>query len=261
LELLAKNPRDEDYERFLNALESSDRSLWAVAWQGLSAMSAQDPTREFSALAKLVAVCLTSNTSLPRAAILSRERSLAAAAQKPAPPSSERWEDWKAYFDATLAPERVAEFAVPAPKSDWISVVKSMESLAGDSQRGRAIYVAKCGQCHGGETALGPSLVGVARRFSRADLATTIFEPSKDISDRYRAVRVLTLDDEILTGLVIYNAADGVTLQAANGSILRVNQDNIQEKAYSSESIMPAGLLDDQTPQQVADLFAYLGSL
>jgi len=60
---------------------------------------------------------------------------------------------------------------------------------------------------------------------------------------------------------VIYNAADGVTLQAADGSILRINQDTITEKAYSTESLMPNGLLDDKSPQEVADLFAYLSTL
>jgi hypothetical protein len=61
--------------------------------------------------------------------------------------------------------------------------------------------------------------------------------------------------------MIIYNAADGVTLQAADGSILRINQDQIEQKAFSTESIMPSGLLDDRSAQEVADLFAYLGTL
>jgi hypothetical protein len=52
-----------------------------------------------------------------------------------------------------------------------------------------------------------------------------------------------------------------VTLQIADGSILRINQDQIEQKAFSTESIMPSGLLDDRSAQEVADLFAYLGTL
>ena len=101
----------------------------------------------------------------------------------------------------------------------------------------------------------------MAKRFSREDLAKAIFEPSRDISERYRAIRVLTIDDEIYTGMIVYNAADGTTLQTATGSIVRINQDNIQDKGYSTESLMPSGLLDDKSPQDVANLFAYLDGL
>jgi putative heme-binding domain-containing protein len=74
-------------------------------------------------------------------------------------------------------------------------------------------------------------------------------------------MNVLTVDDEILTGLVIYQATDGVTLQAADGNVLRINADAIKQKGISSESLMPKGLLEDKTPQDVADLLAYLQSL
>lgn len=74
-------------------------------------------------------------------------------------------------------------------------------------------------------------------------------------------MRVRTIDDEIITGMMIYNAADGVTLQAADGNIYRINADQISEKGNSSESLMPAGLLEGKSPQDLADLLHYLGKL
>jgi len=59
---------------------------------------------------------------------------------------------------------------------------------------------------------------------------------------------------------VIYQASDGVTLQAADGNVLRINADAIKQKGFSTESLMPKGLLEDKTPQEVADLMAYLQS-
>jgi putative heme-binding domain-containing protein len=73
-------------------------------------------------------------------------------------------------------------------------------------------------------------------------------------------MNILTVDDEILTGLVIYQASDGVTLQAADGNVLRINADAIKQKGFSTESLMPKGLLEDKSPQEVADLMAYLQS-
>jgi putative heme-binding domain-containing protein len=261
LELLSKNPREEDYHRFLIALESSERSEWPAAWQGLAPLRVGDAEREFPALAKLVSASLTNSAPIPMPPLLARTRAVAAQANKGAPPTSTTWSDWRAYLESNLTPEHFEQLVAPNPKVDMPTLLQSLDSLRGDPRRGLAIYQAKCGLCHGGQSALGPSLVGVTKRFARPDLATAIYDPSRDVPDRYRSVRVLTIDDEVLTGIVIYNAADGVTLQAADGSILRINQDNIQEKAYSTESLMPAGLLDDKSPQEVADLFAYLGTL
>jgi putative heme-binding domain-containing protein len=74
-------------------------------------------------------------------------------------------------------------------------------------------------------------------------------------------MRVRTIDDEVITGLMIYNAADGVTLQGADGSIYRINADSIAEKISSNDSLMPSGLLDGKEPQDVADLLEYLKKL
>jgi putative heme-binding domain-containing protein len=136
-----------------------------------------------------------------------------------------------------------------------------LKGLRGEAERGKLVYQAKCAQCHGGQTALGPALSGVAKRFSSIDLLRSIYEPSRDVPDRYRSMRVLTVDDELLTGLVVYQASDGVTLQAADGNILRINADSIKQKGYSTESLMPKGLLEDKSSQDVADLMSYLQSL
>jgi len=74
-------------------------------------------------------------------------------------------------------------------------------------------------------------------------------------------MHVLTVDDEILSGLVIYQASDGVTLQAADGKVLRINADLIKQKGNSTESLMPRGLLEGKTSQDVADLITYMQSL
>lgn len=261
LDILASEPKESDYDIYLSAVESSDRTLWPAAWKGIASMDLLDPQRELGAMAKLVSASLNTNVSLPRPAVLKRARSLAAQTQKPSPPSSEKWDDWDQYYRSNLTEQQCKELIPPSNRIDTNTALQSIQNLVGNAANGKSLYQTKCGLCHGGQSSLGPSLVGVAKRFSREDLAKAIYEPSRDVSDRYRAVRVLTVDDEILTGMVIYNAADGVTLQAADGSILRINQDTITEKAYSTESLMPNGLLDDKSPQEVADLFAYLSTL
>lgn len=261
LAYLAESPQDRDYKLFLSAIEDTDRALWPDAWRGLSTLPIQEPAREFPALAKLVSASFNTAIPLPRTALLDRARRVAASGQRTAPPTIAAWPDWNAYLQSQLDEAQLATLVVPNIQADVASIVASIENVSASPARGANLFQSKCALCHGGQSALGPSLSGVAKRFSREDLARAIYEPSRDVPDRYRAIRVLTTDDEIFTGMVIYNAADGVTLQAADGSILRINQDQISQKAFSTESIMPSGLLEDRSPQEIADLFAYLGTL
>ena len=119
----------------------------------------------------------------------------------------------------------------------------------------------QCALCHNGGKALGPSLSGVARRFSAADLLRATVDPSHVIPDRYRAKQVLTSDGEVVRGLVVYESVDGVTLMASDGHTKRINLDEIEEMRWSEVSLMPEGLLLGLSDQEVADLLAYLRSL
>jgi len=269
LELLAKQPVESEYDLFVQTLESSDRSSWVSAWRALEAISQKvtdntnqmQAAREFPMLAKLVSASLNSNLGLPKSAVMQRARIAAKQLQKPQPPESENWKDWESYYSKELAQEQHAELVLPGTQIDLEAMAEQIKGLTGQSQRGKDLYQAKCSQCHGGQTALGPALVGVSKRFATLDLLRSIYEPSRDVSDRYRSMHVLTVDDEILTGLVIYQASDGVTLQAADGKVLRINADLIKQKGVSTESLMPKGLLDGKSIQDVADLMAYLQSL
>ncbi len=261
LELLANDPSESEYDLYVGALESSDRSSWSSAWRALEKLSQVQAAREYPLLAKLVSASLNSNVALPKAAVIERAKLVAKELQKPEPPSTQQWKDWELYFTTQIAESDRSGWVLPGVQIDLEALAGQIKELRGQSERGKLLYQAKCGQCHGGQTALGPALTGVSKRFSTVDLLRTIYEPSRDISDRYRSMNVLTVDDEILTGLVIYQASDGVTLQAADGNVLRINADAIKQKGMSSESLMPKGLLEDKTPQDVADLMAYLQSL
>jgi putative heme-binding domain-containing protein len=303
IELLSTNPSKVDYDIFLSAIESNDRSCLANAWNGLSLLPVADPDREMIAIAELWSLQNQSNLSDVKPNnnnIVKRIRMVATKAKadqvstlenkvggvvanksksdsetnaaKAVLPASDSWNDWEPYLKTVLGDKFPQSKAmadatkVPLP-TDWQDRVKDIDQLVGDVDRGRLIYQAsKCASCHGGENAntsnaLGPSLTGVAKRFSAEDLFRAIFEPSRDISDRYRATKVLTTDGTILVGMKIYDSVEGITLQLADGSLARINQADIEEKAFSDQSLMPAGLVEANSPKELADLYAYLKSL
>jgi putative membrane-bound dehydrogenase-like protein len=133
---------------------------------------------------------------------------------------------------------------------------------AGAAARGRKVFEARtCAHCHGGASALGPDLAGAARRFSREDLFTAIVQPNRDISPRYRGTMIQTSGGQVYTGMVVYEAVDGVILRNGSDQTFRIKPTDIEERRSLKTSLMPAGLLKDATPTDVADLYAYLRSL
>ena len=259
-DLLSTNPVQSDYQLFLTVLECSDRNHWPAGWRGLGALDIADAQREFNTLAPVVAVTINASSTLPRIAVLARVRSVAEKLKFNPPATSELWTDWEPFFKETLDADLFSKLTRPNTLFEWRSLHAAANAVNGDAKRGTAIFQEKCALCHGGQSSLGPSLIGVAKRFSRDDLSKAIFEPSRDISDRYKSIRVLTVDGEIFTGMLVYTAADGTTLQTATGAIVRINQEDIEFKGYSTESLMPSGLLDDKSPTEVADLYAFLGT-
>ena len=132
----------------------------------------------------------------------------------------------------------------------------------GDAAKGQKLFVkANCAACHNTGQAAGPSLEGVAKRFNRDDLLATILDPNRDVSPRYRTTRITTVQDKTYEGIVIYEATDGVILQTGADATVRIAGKEIQSSKPGTLSLMPAGLLDEFKPTEIADLFAYLKTL
>ncbi|MFV0445471.1 MAG: HEAT repeat domain-containing protein [Planctomycetaceae bacterium] len=132
----------------------------------------------------------------------------------------------------------------------------------GNPQHGEVLFQQRaCIQCHSSGRALGPDLHGVTQRFSRDDLFTAIAIPSRDVSPRYQAELVVTKSGESYSGLVVYNAVDGLVLRDANNRTYRIEAEEIEVRRKLTTSLMPTGLLQNLQPGDLADLYAYLSRL
>jgi len=128
----------------------------------------------------------------------------------------------------------------------------------------RAFAAAQCGRCHrfGGQGgATGPDLTSVAGRFSIRDLTEAIVDPSKVISDQYRASTILTTAGKVITGRVL-GTADGklsvLTDPVDATKIIELKTDDVEEVTPSKVSLMPKDLLNQLNEDEVLDLIAYL---
>lgn len=85
--------------------------------------------------------------------------------------------------------------------------------------------------------------------------------PSRSIAPLYRATLVEQRDGSSQLGFVRARGASELVLSVPGGQSARVKlADIVAEKALGT-SLMPEGLLQGLTPQEAADLIAYLASL
>lgn len=270
LAVLAASPEEQDREKFIASLESSQIEVLESCVSALEKLSGpeqpQETVRLFAALRRLGSDKREQNLQSRIVALLQKwtgqQFGLAADVHDRQKQRAliQSWEDWisKQYPDvyATILKQGGPE------TEQFFSQLETVNWDEGDSERGEALFRKRaCVQCHGNRSALGPSLAGVAKRFSRKDLFTAIVAPNRDVSPRYQTTVIGTVDGKVYTGLVVYRSVDGVTLRDTNNQTTRIEAEEIDFENKKSTSLMPQGLLKDFSTQDLADLYAYLQSL
>jgi putative heme-binding domain-containing protein len=130
---------------------------------------------------------------------------------------------------------------------------------------GRKMFAATgCYACHrfdnaGGMT--GPDLTAAGKRYSAHDLLDQIVNPSKVINEQFSAVRVVTDDGKVHTGVVVNLNGDSVMLNTdltEPNRQVNIDRKRIEEMKPSKISPMPENLLAPLTRDEILDLLAYV---
>ena len=98
-------------------------------------------------------------------------------------------------------------------------------------------------------------------RCSIKDLGEAIVDPSKVISDQYRAHTIVTLSGKAVTGRVASEIDGKLTVLVNPEDITKVEEiakDDIDEMVTSTVSLMPKDLLKSLNKDEVLNLLAYL---
>ncbi|CAN5400978.1 hypothetical protein BH11PLA2_BH11PLA2_40800 [soil metagenome] len=136
----------------------------------------------------------------------------------------------------------------------------------GDVRRGQAVYVnakVQCTACHAmGYTGgtIGPDLTHIGKIRTEGDLLESILFPSASLVRSYEPVKVNTTAGTIHNGLIRAETPAEVTLQLGIDQQVRIARDDIETMVPGKISIMPAGLDQQLTTQDLADLIAFLKS-
>lgn len=167
-------------------------------------------------------------------------------------------------YERTLAPavRRAAE-ANDAKKrrmETWVTVAGK-----GRASEGRAVFAqSACAACHkAGDLgrALGPDLSRIGNIRQPRDLLESILFPSATIARDYEMHVVETSDGQTHTGMIKSDNADALVLLDLAGQEKNLPHAQVVASSVMTTSLMPLGLEQTLTEQQLLDLVAWLGSL
>lgn len=172
--------------------------------------------------------------------------------------------------------EREPEMAVVAKPADpnnpnqignlkYDDVLARSSAAAGRAKRGQRLFKSQgCNACHTdatGQTPKGPHLVDIGKRYKRPELIESILKPSAKLAQGFDSWAVLTSEGKTFNGFVVLESAETLTLRGANGLSVELAKDDVETRKKQEVSMMPQGLVDSLTPEELSDLLAYLESL
>lgn len=263
---LARYPRAADRARFVAALTSPQPSVVEQSARALFALGGHASPDELAvAMRALKPACAIEKQTQPRGALLrllgTWTRGWAEVDTHGTP--EQIYAGWFEAF-ADRYPEQAARLksGSTADAASWRRRLAGIDWTAGDADRGRSVFELRtCHRCHQQTGHLGPELAGAVRRSSRDDLFAAIIDPNLEVSPAYHTTAVVTNSGQVYHGLVVYESPEGTLLQTGPDTTVRITNTETASIRKSPRSLMPTGLLDMLSDQDVSDLYAYLRTL
>ncbi len=141
-----------------------------------------------------------------------------------------------------------------------LAAYQSVGSLKGQPAKGAEVFSLNCAPCHHfGNLGVdvGPNLVTLSDKDAEY-LVKNILDPNAMVDAGFAAYNVELKDDRSLTGLIKSESANSILLLQGGGTTERINRGDIASIQASKFSLMPEGFENSISPQQMADLIAFV---
>jgi putative heme-binding domain-containing protein len=156
--------------------------------------------------------------------------------------------------------KRLLQNAAPPDREQVVRKFQPALTLEGRREHGAAIFAKSCLVCHsvqGMGEHVGPDLSGIASRPKEA-LLVDILDPSRQVSPDFINYIAVTTRGDSVSGFVVSETASAVTLRRAGAADETVLRREIKELRADEKSLMPEGLEQGMTVQEMADLLSFL---
>jgi putative heme-binding domain-containing protein len=151
-------------------------------------------------------------------------------------------------------------FAPSGTRAEVLAKYQPALTLKGDANAGHIIYATVCAVCHrkGAEGRdIGPNLATV-QSWAPEQILTNILDPNREVSPNFLLYAVELKDGRSLAGLITSETPTSIALKGADGIEQNVARSEVKSLKSPGMSLMPEGLDAALTPQQIADVMAFL---
>jgi putative heme-binding domain-containing protein len=161
------------------------------------------------------------------------------------------------------AKRRVETLLSDASSADRQQIVNQFApaaQIAGDPQRGSAIFERACLVCHavaGKGNHVGPDLSSISSR-SKETLLVDILDPSRTVSPDYVNYILTTTTGEVFSGVIAAESSAAVTMRRPSEADQTVPRNLIKSLRADGKSVMPDGLEQGLSRPDMADLLEFL---
>ncbi|MCX6856128.1 MAG: c-type cytochrome [Verrucomicrobia bacterium] len=163
---------------------------------------------------------------------------------------------------STLA-KTVLAAVIPPSREEVVKKFQPALTAKGDAEAGKQVFLARCMACHvaGGEgIEVGPNLVTVKTK-GREGLLTAILQPHKEVASQYIAYTVATKDGQTLMGIISQDEAKSMSIKMMGGALMTIQRADIKGSSSSGQSLMPEGIEQGMTVEDMSDLLAFIEQL
>ncbi|HYE29898.1 MAG TPA: PVC-type heme-binding CxxCH protein [Methylomirabilota bacterium] len=133
-------------------------------------------------------------------------------------------------------------------------------ALKGDPEKGKGTFHQRRAACHkykGEGQEVGPDLQSVKSNGSEY-LLVHFIDPNRELSSRFIAYDLELRSGEAHTGIIVDENSDSLSIRDASGRTHKFAREFVHNLNATGKSLMPEGLEEGLSSEDVADLLAYL---
>jgi putative membrane-bound dehydrogenase-like protein len=156
--------------------------------------------------------------------------------------------------------ERIFAAAAPAARDEVLTKYRAALDLQADRAHGAVLFKAHCFSCHhmfGLGRQVGPDLSGIGGR-PKETLLVDVLDPSRQVAPDYLSYTLLTGDGRALSGILVSDTVEAITLRRGEGADDTILKRDIEDLQAAGKSLMPEGLEQRLSVQDVADVLGFL---
>ncbi|MBV6641839.1 MAG: c-type cytochrome [Cyclobacteriaceae bacterium] len=149
-------------------------------------------------------------------------------------------------------------------KSSIEDVILAVSEIKGDAAKGKQLFTSQgCIACHSiskGETMKGPFMGQIGSIMNRDQITESILKPNASISQGFASFHIKTRGGKSYLGFVTAESADKITIRDITGQATELDKSDIESREEMENSMMPSGLANALSFEELASLVTYLQS-